>query len=65
MAKKQWSQSVANLWGLFLPPARPSLSELVIFEKQLLELKSKRKDFVVGILGSTPEYRDFCQTYGA
>lgn len=65
MAKKQWDQSVANLWGLFLPPARPSLSELVVFEKYLLDLKSKNKKFIVGILGSTPEYRDLCQTYGA
>lgn len=56
---------MAEQWGLFLPPARPSLSELVIFEKNLLELKAKKTNIAVGILGSTPEYRDLCQTYGA
>lgn len=63
MAKKQWSKSVAEQWGLFLPPARPSLSELAVFENHLLELKKNKNDLVVGILGSTPEYRDLCQTY--
>lgn len=65
MSKKQWNTSVAEQWGLFLPPTRPSLSELTVVEKYLLELKSKRKNFIVGILGSTPEYRDLCQTYNA
>lgn len=65
MSDKQWNTSVAEQWGLFLPPTRPSLSELVVFEKHLLELKSKKKDCIVGILGSTPEYRDLCQAYGA
>ncbi len=64
MPKKQWAKSVASQWGLFLPPTRPSLSELAFIEKYILSLKIKRKNFTVGILGSTPEYRDLCQTYG-
>jgi len=65
MTEKQWKKSVAEQWGLFLPPARPSLSELAVFEQNLLELKSAKPHVRVGILGSTPEYRDLCQTYGA
>lgn len=62
--KKQWTSSIADQWGLFLPPTRPSLSELCVIEKHLIALKQKRKNFRVAILGSTPEYRDLCQTYG-
>lgn len=65
MAQKQWNQSVASQWGLFLPPARPSLSELVVFETYLLRAKKRARSFRSAILGSTPEYRDLCQTYGA
>ena len=60
--QKQWTKSVASQWGLFLPPARPSLSELVIFQKYLLELKSSKKNLKTAILCSTPEFRDLCQT---
>lgn len=63
MPKKQWTKSVALQWNLFLPPTRPSLSELAIFEKYLLQLKRRKKHATVAILGSTPEYRDLCQTY--
>lgn len=63
MAHKQWNRSVASQWGLFLPPARPSLSELTVFERSLLRERKKKKQFRVAILGSTPEYRDLCQTY--
>lgn len=60
--KKQWTKSVAAQWGLFLPPARPSLSELAYIERLLLQSKSKKKNFKVAVMGSTPEYRDLCQT---
>lgn len=63
MTQKQWTTSVASQWGLFLPPARPSLSELSVLEKILLGQKQKKPDLKVAILGSTPEYRDLCQTY--
>lgn len=63
MQKKQWTQTIASQWGLFIPPARPSLSELVIFEKYLIKLKQKKSDCLVGILGSTVEFRDLCQVY--
>lgn len=64
MPRKQWSSSVASQWGLFLPPTRPSISELAVIERHLLSLAKKKKRFKVGILGSTPEYRDLCQEYG-
>lgn len=64
MPRKQWSSSVASQWGLFLPPTRPSISELAVIEKYLLSLAKKKKRFKVAILGSTPEYRDLCQEYG-
>ncbi len=62
---KQWNQSVAEQWGLFLPPARPSLSELVILERYLFDTKKHVHEATVAILGSTPEYRDLCQTHNA
>lgn len=64
MAQKQWNNSVASQWGIFLPPARPSISELAVIERALLSSRKKRRDFKVAILGSTPEYRDLCLTYG-
>ncbi len=66
MTKQQWTQSIAGQWHLFLPPTRPSLSELVVIEKYLVSLlKKKGARARVAILGSTPEYRDLCQSYGA
>ncbi|KKW43009.1 MAG: hypothetical protein UY92_C0001G0023 [Candidatus Magasanikbacteria bacterium GW2011_GWA2_56_11] len=63
MGQEQWTSSVAAEWGIFLPPARPSLSELVVIETRLFERKKNNPGLRVGILGSTPEYRDLCQTY--
>jgi len=63
MIKKQWKKSVASQWHLFMPPLRPSLSELRIIEKKLIDGKKKNKEFKVAILGSTPEYRDLCRDY--
>lgn len=64
MPRKQWSSSIASRWGLFLPPTRPSLSELVVIERHLVSLAKKKRRLKVAILGSTPEYRDLCQEYG-
>lgn len=63
MERKQWSQSVASQWSLFLPPTRPSLSELALIEQRILREKARKKNYSIAILGSTPEYRDLCQTY--
>jgi SAM-dependent methyltransferase len=65
MKKHQWTKSVASKWGLFLPPARPSLSELAVIEKYLLGVISSKKKAKIAILGSTTEYRDLCQTNNA
>lgn len=64
MVKKQWNNSVASKWSLFLPPARPSISELAVIERFLLSGSRRKRNFKVAILGSTPEYRDLCLTYG-
>ncbi|KKT35759.1 MAG: hypothetical protein UW24_C0004G0032 [Parcubacteria group bacterium GW2011_GWA2_44_12] len=61
--KKQWTKSLASQWHLFLPPARPSLSELAVIERYMLDMKKARGSIKVAILGSTPEYCDLCQTY--
>lgn len=63
-AERQWTKSVASQWGLFIPPARPSISELAVIEQHLLRRKKDNNNLRVAILGSTPEYRDVCQRYG-
>ncbi|MDO8626566.1 MAG: class I SAM-dependent methyltransferase [Candidatus Magasanikbacteria bacterium] len=62
MRKRQWTKSVADQWGLFLPPARPSLSELAKIEEIILAYRQKKPNARAAILGSTPEYRDLCST---
>lgn len=42
-------------WGLFLPPSRPARCELEIVRERL---SACGRDATVGILGSTPEFRD-------
>ena len=61
--RKQWTSGVAQQWPIFIPPTRPSLSELAKIEKHLLALKKHSADFKMLILGSTPEYRDLGLTY--
>ena len=63
MIKEQWTRTVAEGWGLFLPPARPSLSELTAIEQYVVDLKKNNPELQVAILGSTPEFRDICQAY--
>lgn len=53
---------VAENWHVFLPPARPSISELAIYERIIMRLVRKKKDLKIATLGSTPEFRDLCQT---
>ena len=64
MGNNQWTTSVAEKWGLFLPPARPSESEIHVLENELLKLKEQNPNLRVAILGSTIEYRDLCRRVG-
>ncbi len=58
MAKKgTWASNLAQVWDKILPPARPSISELKIFEKYIKKL-AKNKNAKILILGATPELRD-------
>ena len=60
---KQWTPQLAEQWKMFVPPARPSISELAVIEKHLLQFVKERRNFRLLILGSTPEYRDLALTY--
>ena len=56
-----WHLKHAKAWQNMPSPARPSLGELAIFGKYLLNLHDKKPTKLhVLILGSTPEFRDMC-----
>jgi hypothetical protein len=48
-------------WYLVLPPSRPSLFHLQVFEQSLSEID---RELPVAILGSTPEFRDLLNVLG-
>ena len=50
-----------NNWNFVLPPSRPSLLELQRITKYIQNLP---KEIPVGVLGSTPEYRDLLYELG-
>jgi len=62
MPKKTWTLSMAKAWGKFIPYARPSKSELVVFDRYYKRIHKRFKK--TGkipkslIFGSTPEFRD-------
>ncbi|MBD3312828.1 methyltransferase domain-containing protein [Candidatus Woesearchaeota archaeon] len=53
-----------HYWKHYLPPARPSESELEFFRKKISERKGEEKPKVL-ILGSTIEFRNLCSELGA
>ena len=63
MSKEQWTTSVAAKWDDFPPQAIPSYSEMAFYEQHLVARKKEKRDLLVGILGSTPEFRDLCQRH--
>lgn len=65
MVDHQWTKSVADEWRIFIPPARPSFSELSLIEEHLQDRKRQNQESTIAILGSTPEFRDLCQRVGA
>ena len=54
---------IANKWKNFTSPARPSISELEIFERYIAEV-AKRPNSRILVMGSTPEFRDLTMKYG-
>ena len=60
---QNWHLNHAKAWKIMPSPARPSLGEITIFEKYLLNCyKEKQTKLNVLILGSTPEFRDLCNS---
>ena len=53
----RWDKRIASDWEWVGPPSRPSLSELLIYERHLMKLPRASK---IMILGSTAELRDMC-----
>lgn len=61
-----WALGKAKDWKNYLPPARPSISELAVIEKFLVDrirMHPERR-FTVAILGCTIEFRDLVHKYG-
>ena len=58
--KLTWQTGVAEWWSKYMPPARPSKSELKIFE-DYIEKAPKQGEIL--ILGCTPELRDLVLKY--
>ena len=68
MANKQftWAKAKAMDWKNYLPPTRPSTSELAVIEKYFIELinLNPKKIFKLAILGCRVEYRSLAHKYG-
>jgi SAM-dependent methyltransferase len=56
-----WGKELASLWTNYLPPCRPSWSEMSIYTKYLRILQSTKPSSRLNllILGSTSEFRDW------
>lgn len=64
--KFTWAKDKASDWKNYLPPTRPSVSELAVIEKYFIERLSSdpKKVFKLAILGCTIEYRELAHKYG-
>lgn len=64
--KFAWATAKAKDWKNFLPPTRPSISELAVIEKYFIELMNlnPKKIFKLAILGCTVEFRSLAHEYG-
>ena len=63
--RSSWAGNKVNDWFNYLPPARPSRSELTIVNRYVETLRRARKPLRVAILGSTVEFRSLCHRHGA
>ena len=59
---KEWKK-IASVWKDILPPSRPSLGDICIYDKFIRQEIKKEKLFKVLILGTTPELRDLLSRY--
>ncbi len=56
----RWTPTFAEIWTRYMPPARPSSAEIVLYTRYLRRLQKNNKGKIkVLILGSTPELRDW------
>jgi hypothetical protein len=60
-----WAMAKAKDWKNYLPPTRPSTSELVVIEKYIIQQikKNPHKKFKAAILGCTIEFRNLLHKY--
>ena len=63
--RSSWAGNKVNDWANYLPPARPSRSEVAIVDRYVDRLRRTRKSLRVAILGSTVEFRSLCHRRGA
>lgn len=55
-----WEKTFAGIWTNYVPPARPSCSEIALYTQYLRKLQKKKRELIrLLILGSTPEFRDW------
>jgi SAM-dependent methyltransferase len=59
-----WDEKRAKAWHLFMPPARPSVAEVSIYNHFLKKEKNKKKKIEILLLGSTPELRSIAHASG-
>ncbi|MBU4369682.1 hypothetical protein KKG58_02865, partial [Patescibacteria group bacterium] len=61
--KLPWNIELANAWKNLLPPVRPSVEELKIYNKYIKNVLKNNSKARILILGSTPEFRDLILKY--
>ncbi len=56
-----WGKELAKIWTNYLPPCRPSWSEMIIYTRYLRKMQKKypMRKVTLLILGSTSEFRDW------
>jgi ubiquinone/menaquinone biosynthesis C-methylase UbiE len=56
-----WGKELAKIWTNYLPPCRPSFSEMTIYARYLRKIQNKHphRKLNLLILGSTSEFRDW------
>lgn len=61
-----WAKAKALDWKNYLPPVRPSTSELAVIEKYFVDLLNRKpqKKLKLAILGCTVEFRSLAHKYG-
>ena len=63
--KSSWESTKVYDWKNYVIPARPSASELDVYEEYIRRAAKKKKSLTIAILGSTVEFRSLCHKYNA